>query len=179
MASNLLPHRPRDAHKGIFGTVMVVGGSVNFIGAPVLAAKSAYRIGVGLVQMAIPASIQPQISSSILEAIWLLLDEENGAIAEPAVDLIFGRLAKTDVLILGPGLGRDATTGKFMQRLLLGESEVHGKTVGFLTDEKERYNCANQTAPLCDRCRWVKATGRDSGMVKKIAGSRCVDTSSG
>lgn len=148
MASNLLPQRPRDAHKGIFGTVMVVGGSVNFIGAPVLAAKSAYRIGAGLVQMAIPASIQPQISSSILEAIWLLLDEENGAIAEPAVDLIFGRLAKTNVLILGPGLGRDATTGKFMQRLLLGESEVHGKTVGFLTDEKERSTAQIKLPPF-------------------------------
>jgi len=52
------------------------------------------------------------------------------------------------VLILGPGLGRDATTGKFMQRLLLGESEVHGKTVGFLTDEKERSTAQIKMPPF-------------------------------
>ncbi|MFP3855176.1 MAG: NAD(P)H-hydrate epimerase, partial [Anaerolineales bacterium] len=46
---NMFPDRPRDSHKGTFGTVYVIGGSINLPGAAVLAGMGAYRIGAGLV----------------------------------------------------------------------------------------------------------------------------------
>jgi NAD(P)H-hydrate epimerase len=89
------------------------------------------------VQLAIPASIQPQISSALLEAIWLLLDEQNGAIAETAAELVESKLEKSDALVLGPGLGRDVTTARFVERLLLGKKEIRGKAMGFVPGEPE------------------------------------------
>jgi len=105
LAKSLLPLRPRTAHKGSFGTVMVIGGSVNYTGAPILAGQSAYRVGAGLVQMAVPASIQPQVCSSLLEAIWLLLDDEMGAIAEPAFELVSAQMERLPVLCWDPDWG--------------------------------------------------------------------------
>src|SRR5688572_2645433 len=52
-----LPVRPNDGHKGMFGRVLVVGGSETMIGAPVLAGTAAMRLGSGLVQIAVPLSI--------------------------------------------------------------------------------------------------------------------------
>ena len=45
----MLPERPRDAHKGTFGTALLAAGSVNYAGAAYLAAAGAYRIGAGMV----------------------------------------------------------------------------------------------------------------------------------
>lgn len=148
MASSMLPPRPRDAHKGSFGTVMVVGGSVNFTGAPTLAAKAAYRVGAGLVELAVPASIQSMISSSLLEAIWLLLDEENGVISESAAELVLSRLDKVSVLVLGPGIGRDETTGRFIESLLPGGSKKAAKSRGFLPGEKEHAAVGGNNVPF-------------------------------
>jgi len=58
-----LPHRRRDAHKGDFGRVLIVGGSTGMIGAPALAANAALRAGAGLVTVACPAPIQPFVAT--------------------------------------------------------------------------------------------------------------------
>ncbi|MBC7352548.1 MAG: bifunctional ADP-dependent NAD(P)H-hydrate dehydratase/NAD(P)H-hydrate epimerase, partial [Thermogutta sp.] len=51
----ILPVRPRDAHKGRFGTVLIVGGSLGMSGAAGLAGLAALRGGAGLVRVATPA----------------------------------------------------------------------------------------------------------------------------
>ncbi|MHC5141480.1 MAG: NAD(P)H-hydrate dehydratase, partial [Planctomycetota bacterium] len=58
-----LTKRPVDGHKGTFGKVLIVGGSVGFSGAPALAGKAALRSGSGLVRIAVPQSIQPVVST--------------------------------------------------------------------------------------------------------------------
>lgn len=138
LALGLIPPRPRDAHKGTFGTVMVVGGSINYTGAPVLAARAAYKVGAGLVQLAVPASLQPVIAGSIVEAIWLLLDEQMGAIAESAFPLVSSRLEKITCMILGPGIGQDEATTRFIEGLLMGEVASQTKTMGFVREEKRK-----------------------------------------
>jgi NAD(P)H-hydrate epimerase len=57
-----LPTRPLDAHKGTFGTAMLVAGSVNYTGAALLAGKAAYRSGAGLVTLAVPSSLHLALS---------------------------------------------------------------------------------------------------------------------
>lgn len=54
-----LPPRPRDGHKGTFGTVIVIGGCPTMIGAPALCASAAFRAGVGLVKLATLADVLP------------------------------------------------------------------------------------------------------------------------
>ncbi len=80
-----LPERPRDAHKGTFGRVMIVAGSVNFPGAASLSALGAYRSGAGLVTLAVPEPIQGFLVPIIPEATWLVLPHEVGVIAGPAL----------------------------------------------------------------------------------------------
>ena len=53
------PARPADAHKGTFGTVVVVGGTPTMIGAPALTAHAALRSGVGLVKIAADVEVLP------------------------------------------------------------------------------------------------------------------------
>ena len=75
-----LPERPLVSHKGTYGTVMVVAGSVNYTGAAYLASKAAYRIGAGLLQAAIPGPIYPVLAGQLPEAIWLVLPDDMGVI---------------------------------------------------------------------------------------------------
>jgi len=72
-----LPRRPRDAHKGTFGRALVVAGSLNYTGAVYLAGAAAYRIGVGLVTLAVAAPLQAILAGQLPEATWLILPHEG------------------------------------------------------------------------------------------------------
>ena len=63
-----LPVRPRDAHKGDFGRVYILGGSVGLSGAPVMAAQAAVRTGAGLVTVGVPAPIWSVAATKLDEA---------------------------------------------------------------------------------------------------------------
>jgi hydroxyethylthiazole kinase-like uncharacterized protein yjeF len=114
----LIPARPLNAHKGVFGTVLVVAGSENYPGAAVLAGKSAYRAGAGLVTVAVPGSIFPGVISVLPEATWLVLDDRGGGIASTSADLIKAYLPRATGLLVGPGLGTRGSTKKFLEGLL-------------------------------------------------------------
>jgi NAD(P)H-hydrate epimerase len=113
-----MPDRKKESHKGSFGTVLVCGGSVNYPGAPVLSARSAYQIGAGLVRTAIPERIYDAIVGNCLESTWVILDDENGVIAESAIRILTKEFPRVDCLVLGPGIGREDTTLRFLHGLL-------------------------------------------------------------
>lgn len=117
-AKAALPERRRDAHKYTFGKTLVVAGSKNFVGAAYLAGAAAYRVGAGLVTLAVPESIQPILAAQLPEATWLPLPESTGAIAESAADVVRGQLDKADSLILGPGFGIAEVTLNFLRALV-------------------------------------------------------------
>jgi hydroxyethylthiazole kinase-like uncharacterized protein yjeF len=114
--------RPRDAHKGTFGRAIVIAGSVNYPGAAALAGEAAYRVGAGLVTLAVPSLIQAMLVPQIPEATWLLLPHEMGAISEAAAAVLEPELTKCQAILLGPGLGQDPVTADFLRRLLGGSS---------------------------------------------------------
>src|SRR5438132_11830374 len=96
-AAPALPPRLKSGHKGLFGRVLVVGGSDNMIGAPVLAGTAALRMGSGLVQIAVPRAILPHALSITPELIGLGLGQGAGReLAAAASD--------ADVIIVGPGM---------------------------------------------------------------------------
>jgi NAD(P)H-hydrate epimerase len=131
MVRSILPLRPLDAHKGTFGTVLAAAGSVNYTGAALLAGKAAYRIGAGLVTMAIPTPLYTVIAGQFPEATWLLLPHEQGVIAEGAVDLVRKNANKATALLLGPGWGLEETTFRFLNRLLEGDAAKERRSIGF------------------------------------------------
>ena len=77
----VLPKRPSNAHKGDFGTALIIAGSVNYPGAAILAGKSAYKIGAGLVTMAVPEVMYSEAINKLLEATWVVLNDQEGGIS--------------------------------------------------------------------------------------------------
>lgn len=146
--SYVLPPRPSDAHKGTFGTVMVVAGSVNFTGAAVLAGKAAFRCGVGLVCMAVPSPLHTALSGHFVEATWLLLPHELGVIAEDAAEVVFENLGRTTAMLLGPGFGLEETTKDFLARLIgLPQKTGKGK-IGFIPTAESSEEHRKELPPL-------------------------------
>jgi ADP-dependent NAD(P)H-hydrate dehydratase / NAD(P)H-hydrate epimerase len=96
MFRELLAPRPPWGHKGTFGHVLVVGGSVGKTGAPAMAGMAALRAGAGLVTVASAAEAIPQIAGHAPEIMTAPLNENLEDLAE----------GKT-VIAIGPGLGRD------------------------------------------------------------------------
>ncbi len=116
---SVLPRRPLVANKGSFGRVLVVAGSINYIGAAYLACSGAMRVGAGLVTLATAASLQPILASKLTEATYLPLPESSPGIISPqAAKLIHQELGSYDVLLLGCGLGQSQSAMSFIKSTL-------------------------------------------------------------
>jgi ADP-dependent NAD(P)H-hydrate dehydratase len=100
-----LTKRPVDGHKGTFGKVLIVGGSVGFSGAPALAGKSALRSGAGLVRVVVPESIQSIVATLEPCFTTIGLSEKNGQLSTKAVTELTAHLPENDVVAFGPGVG--------------------------------------------------------------------------
>ncbi|HUI43931.1 MAG TPA: NAD(P)H-hydrate dehydratase [Terriglobia bacterium] len=112
--------RPPDAHKGVFGHVLVIAGSVGKTGAAAMAALSALRAGAGLVTVATPRSALPVVASLGLEYMTEPLPEtDSGAIALQALDEKFmdRLLAGKSLIAIGPGIGNEPETVEFVREL--------------------------------------------------------------
>jgi NAD(P)H-hydrate epimerase len=129
--SVLLPARPRNAHKGTFGRVLVVAGSINYTGAAYLAGAAAYRVGAGLVTLAVPEPLHAILAGQLPEATWILLPHDLGVIAGSAVDVLRPAYAKTQALLIGPGFGTEKQTAAFVRRWL-GVEDAPGARRGQL-----------------------------------------------
>ncbi|WP_172797885.1 NAD(P)H-hydrate dehydratase [Longilinea arvoryzae] len=133
-----LPERPMTAHKGTFGTLMIAAGSTYYIGAPLLAARGAYRMGVGLVRLAVAAPLQASLAGQFPEATWLLLPDEMGMIAEGGAEVLRKNLSRVTAFLVGPGLGAEETTASFIKNLLTSAETPHqAPSFGFLTSQEE------------------------------------------
>ena len=118
-AKSVLPERPLQANKGSFGRVLVVAGSINYIGAAYLACSGAMRVGAGLVTLATATSLQPILASKLTEVTYLPLPESNpGIISLRAARLIHQELDHYNVLLLGCGLGQSQSAIRFVRSTL-------------------------------------------------------------
>jgi len=116
--SALLPERGPASHKGTFGTAFVVAGSTSYTGAALLAGKAAYRIGAGLVTMAVPEPLHTALAGHLPEATWVPLPHENGFVASHAVKTVLDNLSRATAMLIGPGFGSQPSTKLFMENLL-------------------------------------------------------------
>lgn len=116
-----LPARPCDAHKGSFGTVLVLGGRSSggrvMLGAPCLAARAALRAGAGLVVLAVPAPLANHALTLVPEAtaIALPVDADGRLRPAEAAEVLDANVPRPDCLVAGPGLG----TGTEVQQVLV------------------------------------------------------------
>jgi ADP-dependent NAD(P)H-hydrate dehydratase / NAD(P)H-hydrate epimerase len=118
VAAVFQPREP-DAHKGDFGHVLVVGGSVGKAGAAAMAGIAALRTGAGLVTVAAPQSVQPTVASFAPELMTEPLPETaEGSMALAAVAKLERLLQGKDVVVLGPGLSRQPETAQAVREIL-------------------------------------------------------------
>ena len=142
----LLPARPASAHKGTFGKVMIVAGSILYAGAPALAASAAYRSGAGLVTVAVPRSILPIVAAKLTEATFLPLPEALGVISADAVPVLSQALEGYRALLLGPGLTHEKEAVAFVDQLL-GGSGTSKRPLGFVTSAAPANESLHATLP--------------------------------
>ncbi|MCI2056083.1 MAG: NAD(P)H-hydrate dehydratase [Oscillibacter sp.] len=113
-----LPARKADGHKGDFGKLLIVGGSVGYTGAPYLCAYAAERSGCGLVYLGVPESIWAVEAQKCVGAMPFPLADKKGLLSYKALHKIEEKLEKCDVLALGPGLGKSEEITRLVCELL-------------------------------------------------------------
>jgi NAD(P)H-hydrate epimerase len=113
--------RPAAANKGNFGHVLVVGGAVGKSGAPAMASLAALRAGAGLVTAAVPAPVLPLVASITPELMTAsLAATPAGQISAEnlAPEQLAALMTGITLLAIGPGLGQNPETVKFVAGLL-------------------------------------------------------------
>lgn len=107
-------------HKGTAGRVCIIGGSAGLTGAPALAGLGALRGGAGLVTIACPGGLATEVKSGLPECMTLPLGD-GLALTPENYEHLSERIPEFDVLVLGPGMGRDPETARLLKRVLSQE----------------------------------------------------------
>jgi len=101
-----LEPRAVDAHKGDFGKVCIIAGSIGMSGAAALAGRAALRAGAGLVRVATPKSVLPIVASIEPSFTTIALPEDSvGRISAKAINTILDAVSENDAIAFGPGIG--------------------------------------------------------------------------
>lgn len=117
-AQQLLPKRAPDAHKGSCGKVLVIGGSIGYTGAPILAAISALRAGAGLAGICVPEELNNIFETQSLEVITHPVKSKNGHFTLKSFEEIKNTAKNYDLIILGPGMGRSKEVIKLVGKII-------------------------------------------------------------
>ncbi|MCX7974674.1 MAG: NAD(P)H-hydrate dehydratase [Candidatus Aminicenantes bacterium] len=111
--------RKRDTHKGTYGHLLILAGSMGKTGAAIMAARAALRSGAGLVTVATPKSCLPIIARSTMELMTEPLPEsEEGSVSSRALARLKEILKGKDALLIGPGLSTHPETSELLSSLL-------------------------------------------------------------
>jgi len=119
LVAQVLPPRHPNSHKGNYGRVLIIGGAPGMTGAALLAGKAALRSGAGLVQVALPQSLNLAAEAAALEVMSFPLPETDaGTIAPEALSALTPRLEWADVIAVGCGISRHERTQTFVRQLV-------------------------------------------------------------
>lgn len=105
-----MPERKSHSHKGTFGKLLVIAGSVNMAGAACLCGKAAYASGCGLVRILTPEENRVIVQSVVPEAVVTTYQE-----AEPDMEEVVKAIAWADAIVLGPGIGTTETAAALLR----------------------------------------------------------------
>ena len=103
---HLFAKRSKDSNKGMYGHVLVIGGSFGKSGAPAMSGFAALRSGAGLVTVAVPESALPNVAAVRPELMTVRLEND-----------LSETLAKKTVVALGPGLGTEDAAVQLVKTL--------------------------------------------------------------
>jgi len=110
--------RKNDSQKADYGKIFIIAGSEGMSGAAYMSAQAALYGGAGLVTVGVCESIAHAMEVKTTEAMTLVLDDNDGHIALGAEPAIMSQMAKSDVILIGPGLGRSREVGRIIRNVL-------------------------------------------------------------
>ncbi len=117
--SHRIPRRRKGAHKGTYGHLLLIAGSVGKAGAAALSASAALRTGAGLVTIACPKGINNILQRTVREAMTIPLPHSpEGGLSLEAEKGILTALPRFDAVALGPGLGEEPQTAELVRRMI-------------------------------------------------------------
>jgi ADP-dependent NAD(P)H-hydrate dehydratase len=122
-----IPPRRKDSHKGMNGTVCVVGGSRLYHGAPFLCASGALRCGVDLVYIAVPATVAPSVRS--LSPDFIVIPLPDAKLTKGNVNRLMHWVPPVGCMAVGPGLGPQNT-----EHISYLVNQFRGVANGFVLD---------------------------------------------
>jgi NAD(P)H-hydrate epimerase len=99
------------------GAVLVVAGSPGLTGAGILSSRAALHTGAGLVVVAAPAQVQPVMAAGAAEVMVAAIPDDSGFFTSASIDAVVAQAARVGAVALGPGLGREATTTRFVREV--------------------------------------------------------------
>jgi hydroxyethylthiazole kinase-like uncharacterized protein yjeF len=123
LAASLLPERPVRGHKGTFGKLLVLAGSLDYAGAALLVCRAAGRAGAGLVTLAVPESLQPLFAAKVVEATTMGLPEDDVEELDPEPALARILDHEHEALVAGPGLRPGLATAELVRQLIVPPAE--------------------------------------------------------
>src|SRR5437588_10198761 len=114
-----IPERPKDGHKGTFGTAVVLAGSLGLTGAAYLSSTAAARAGAGIVRLLAAEGVYPILAAKCTEVMATPVPEvAPGAAGHTALQSVLRQLETAAAAVIGPGLGRDTSTWRLVYDLL-------------------------------------------------------------
>jgi hydroxyethylthiazole kinase-like uncharacterized protein yjeF len=116
--NQLLPPRKANAHKGMFGRILLIGGSLTMSGAISMAAKACLRTGGGLVTTAVPQVIHSVVAQRSMESMCIPLPCQEGAISKEAIPTLLEFAKKCDAVAIGCGMTVTEDTKQVVAALL-------------------------------------------------------------
>jgi len=119
IVKSLLPFRETYSHKGSFGKVLILAGSVGMTGAAYLTSEAAMRSGAGIVVLGIPRSLNPIMEVKLSEVMTLTLAEtKKQSLGEEAEETILKLMKNYSVLGIGPGISRELETQRLAKNII-------------------------------------------------------------
>ena len=111
--------RRKDTHKGTYGHLFLLSGSLGKTGAAVMAGKAALKMGAGLVTVGTPKSCLSLVARSMVELMTEPLPETSDkTFSEEALDITLSLLEGKDAFLIGPGISTHESTSRFVKALL-------------------------------------------------------------
>jgi NAD(P)H-hydrate epimerase len=123
MVAQALPDRSADSHKYSFGNAMVIGGCQTMPGAPLMSARAAFVAGCGYVRLAAPRvalsqmQLAPEVVTLPLGDIMADATHRDAGVLSEDIETIRPMMGLTDVIVLGPGLGRSEQVQHFVESM--------------------------------------------------------------
>lgn len=119
---SVIKPRENNSHKGDYGKLLIIAGSVGMSGAAYLSAQASLKSGAGLVTLACPQSINSVLEEKTTEVMTRPLPERDGHISSLADDIVLDLLKNADSVLIGPGLGRSTDAAHIVRTVLMNST---------------------------------------------------------